>query len=347
MSRNSSGTYSLPSGNPVVSGNTITSTWANNTLADIRAEITDSLCRSGKGAMLAALQGYDGSVSTPGYGFGSDTDTGLYRIGANNPAMAAGGAKVQEWASTGSTFVLGVTVTQSQSNTAGVTAAGNGTAAGLAGTGGATGAGVTGAGGATSGVGGAFTATAGNSIGATGAGNGTGAGLAGTGGLTGPGVTGSGGATSGNGGTFTGVATGHGVQATAGASADAHGVVGTSGAGASSAGIKGVTSNANGVGVWAQSNAAGANGLYAQMLSGTGAATAAVYAESTASGGYAFIASGDAAGTPARAAVRIVPQAGQPATGQIGDMYMNTAGVLFSCTVAGTPGTWTKVGTQT
>ena len=35
MSRNGSGTYTLPVGNPVVSGTTITSAWANSTLTDI------------------------------------------------------------------------------------------------------------------------------------------------------------------------------------------------------------------------------------------------------------------------------------------------------------------------
>jgi hypothetical protein len=110
-SRNSSGTYSLPAGNPVVAGTTISATTHNNTNSDIATELTDSLSRSGKGAMLAPLQGYDGTVSLPGYTFGSDADTGLYRIGANNPAMSAGNTKVQEWSTTGSTFPLAATVT--------------------------------------------------------------------------------------------------------------------------------------------------------------------------------------------------------------------------------------------
>jgi hypothetical protein len=44
--RNSSGTFSLVSGNPVVTGTTISTTWANNTLSDIATELTDSLSRS-------------------------------------------------------------------------------------------------------------------------------------------------------------------------------------------------------------------------------------------------------------------------------------------------------------
>jgi hypothetical protein len=48
MARNGSGTYSLPSGNPVVSGSTISSNWANNTLSDIATALTGSLAKDGQ-----------------------------------------------------------------------------------------------------------------------------------------------------------------------------------------------------------------------------------------------------------------------------------------------------------
>jgi hypothetical protein len=48
MSRNGSGTYSLPAGNPVVTNTTISSTWANNTLADIATALTGSLASDGQ-----------------------------------------------------------------------------------------------------------------------------------------------------------------------------------------------------------------------------------------------------------------------------------------------------------
>jgi hypothetical protein len=48
MSRNGSGTYTLPVGNPVVTGTTITSTWANSTLTDIASALTDSLAADGQ-----------------------------------------------------------------------------------------------------------------------------------------------------------------------------------------------------------------------------------------------------------------------------------------------------------
>ena len=48
MSRNGTGTYSLPAGNPVVTGTTISSTWANNTLTDIATALTGSLAADGQ-----------------------------------------------------------------------------------------------------------------------------------------------------------------------------------------------------------------------------------------------------------------------------------------------------------
>jgi hypothetical protein len=129
-SRNSGGTYSLPTGNPVVSGTTISSTTHNTTMGDIATEITNSLDRGGRGAMTGPLQGYVGSVSAPGYTFSGDADTGLYHAGANDVRMSVNGADVSKWTSTGlavtgkltttatnSTFVGNVAVDSAGSNT--------------------------------------------------------------------------------------------------------------------------------------------------------------------------------------------------------------------------------------
>jgi microcystin-dependent protein len=48
MSRNGSGVYSLPAGNPVVTNTTISSTWANTTLTNIASALTDSLAADGQ-----------------------------------------------------------------------------------------------------------------------------------------------------------------------------------------------------------------------------------------------------------------------------------------------------------
>ena len=48
MSRNGSGVYSLPAGNPVVTSTTISSTWANNTMTDLATAMTGSLAADGQ-----------------------------------------------------------------------------------------------------------------------------------------------------------------------------------------------------------------------------------------------------------------------------------------------------------
>lgn len=55
MARNGSGTYTLPAGNPVTTGATISSTWANNTLNDIGNAMTASLAYDGQTTPVANL----------------------------------------------------------------------------------------------------------------------------------------------------------------------------------------------------------------------------------------------------------------------------------------------------
>jgi len=55
MSRNGSGVYSLPAGNPVVTGTTISSTWANSTLTDIATALTGSVAADGQTPMTGPL----------------------------------------------------------------------------------------------------------------------------------------------------------------------------------------------------------------------------------------------------------------------------------------------------
>ena len=55
MSRNGSGVYSLPAGNPVVTGTTIASTWANTTMTDLAAALTDSVAADGQTPMTGNL----------------------------------------------------------------------------------------------------------------------------------------------------------------------------------------------------------------------------------------------------------------------------------------------------
>ena len=55
MSRNGSGTYNLPAGNPVVTGTTITSSWANTTMQNIADGLTQSIASDGQTPMSGAL----------------------------------------------------------------------------------------------------------------------------------------------------------------------------------------------------------------------------------------------------------------------------------------------------
>ena len=55
MSRNGSGTYTLPAGNPVVTGTTISSSWANTTLSDIQSALTQSIAADGQTPITGSL----------------------------------------------------------------------------------------------------------------------------------------------------------------------------------------------------------------------------------------------------------------------------------------------------
>lgn len=210
--RNSSGTYSLPSGNPVTSGTTITSSWANTTLSDIGTELTDSLSRSGKGAMTAALELANGTVAAPALSFDSDVDTGLYRSAANTLGIATGGAAAVVISSSEATFSASITgeqgidVTNSNAGGPGIVATGN-----------TTGNGGTFTGGGSSGAGVSATGGASNGHGVVGTGDGTGEGGVFTGGdSNGDGISATGGATNGHGGVFVGTGTGNAIRAGAG-----------------------------------------------------------------------------------------------------------------------------------
>jgi len=66
MSRNGSGTYSLPAGNPVVTGTTIASTWANNTMNDLAAAITGSIAADGQTPITGTLQMGGNNIANAG-----------------------------------------------------------------------------------------------------------------------------------------------------------------------------------------------------------------------------------------------------------------------------------------
>lgn len=93
MSRNGSGTYSLPAGNPVTTGTQITATWGNTTLSDIASEITGSVAADGQTTITGPIKFSAGSVSAPAMTFSSETNTGFYRSGSGVVSMSIAGTQ--------------------------------------------------------------------------------------------------------------------------------------------------------------------------------------------------------------------------------------------------------------
>lgn len=111
MPRNSSGVYTLPSGNPVIPGTTIDAAWANDTMEDMANEITNSLSRTGAGGMLAPFRIANGTVTAPGISYLNETNTGLYRSGAGSVWMSVLGVNTVQFSTVGMTIPVGKTLT--------------------------------------------------------------------------------------------------------------------------------------------------------------------------------------------------------------------------------------------
>jgi hypothetical protein len=97
MARDASGNYTLPAGNPVAGGTTITATWGNTTMLDVGTELTASLDRSGQGGMLAGLKGFAGTVSLPSFTFSSEISSGMYYAGTGDFRMGVLGTTATKW----------------------------------------------------------------------------------------------------------------------------------------------------------------------------------------------------------------------------------------------------------
>lgn len=97
MPRDSAGNYTLPTGNPVISGTTITTAWANPTLQDIGAELANSLDRSGRGGMLAPFKFADGTLGNPGITWGNEPTSGIRRAATNDMQAVIAGVQRMRW----------------------------------------------------------------------------------------------------------------------------------------------------------------------------------------------------------------------------------------------------------
>jgi microcystin-dependent protein len=99
MPRNGSGTMSIP--NSFTANTVISSADMNENNQDIATELTASLPINGVKAMTAPLPLASGTAALPSLTFSADTDTGIYRVGADQLGIAAGGVLVNTVASTG------------------------------------------------------------------------------------------------------------------------------------------------------------------------------------------------------------------------------------------------------
>ena len=91
MSRDGSGNFNLIAGNPVTTGTTIASTWANGTLSDIATALTNSIAKNGE------------TIPTGNLPMGGYKHTGVANASARTDYAAYG--QVQD---SGSQYLTGV-----------------------------------------------------------------------------------------------------------------------------------------------------------------------------------------------------------------------------------------------
>lgn len=97
MPRDGSGNYTLPAGNPVVTGTLIESAWANPTMSDFAVQFNNVLTRDGLLGPVNPFKLSDGAVATPGLTFNSEPGLGMYRSATNVISWAAVNARVEQW----------------------------------------------------------------------------------------------------------------------------------------------------------------------------------------------------------------------------------------------------------
>ncbi len=87
MPRNGAGVYSLPAGNPVVTGTTISSTVQNNTMSDVAVALTNSIAKDGQTTPTANIP--MGGFKLTNLGNATVGTDGLNLVGAQNGAFSA------------------------------------------------------------------------------------------------------------------------------------------------------------------------------------------------------------------------------------------------------------------
>jgi hypothetical protein len=117
MPRNGSGTYSPPTGQPVITGTTVSSTVFNALVADVGTEITRSLATDGQTPMAAALPMGNNKITNLAYGVLASDAARLDQAGASGAlTLPSGttttvGAKLIEDVKTGDYSTLAAALT--------------------------------------------------------------------------------------------------------------------------------------------------------------------------------------------------------------------------------------------
>jgi len=99
-------TYTGGAGNIVTSNSTISSSWANQSFLDVKSALSDSLSRSGSGAMLAPLTLFDSTTTTLDLRWDGSNTTGMYH-NAGEVGLKIAGTTINTWTATGSTVAAG------------------------------------------------------------------------------------------------------------------------------------------------------------------------------------------------------------------------------------------------
>jgi hypothetical protein len=105
MARDGSGTYSVP--NTFLPNTTMSATAVNQNFTDAGSEISNSLARDGQSSMSAQFKAFDGTVTAPGIGWGSDTKTGFRRASAGEMRWVSQSVDQMYIDSVGKAWMLG------------------------------------------------------------------------------------------------------------------------------------------------------------------------------------------------------------------------------------------------
>lgn len=94
MSRNGSGIYILPTGNPIVTGTTITSNWANTSLSDIATALTGSVAADGQTPVTGNLQLGGNLITGLGTGVANTDAVNVAQLASINSVLTG---TIQMW----------------------------------------------------------------------------------------------------------------------------------------------------------------------------------------------------------------------------------------------------------